>query len=115
MASRGRLCGGVDMGRLGNHGEKWTVNYLTRPVPRPATFSRMRRRFGDRHRRQRPGDGRQGEVVFCPLVPWQFDPKKQMNLKRSSRCSSCLVTRLLEGLSFDAPEEWDDPYRFFRW
>jgi hypothetical protein len=23
--------------------------------------------------------------------------------------------RWLEGLYLDAPEEWDDPYRFFRW
>jgi hypothetical protein len=83
-------------------------------------------------------------VVFCQLVPWQFDQKKQMNLKRTFRRASCLVTRLaanmgvaestpilvrfrrpveaskgekrwLDGLYLDAPEEWDDPYRFFRW
>jgi hypothetical protein len=83
-------------------------------------------------------------VVFCQLVPWQFDPTKQMNLKRTFRCSSRLVTRLatnmgvssstpilvrfhnpveavkgerrwLDGLYLDVPEEWDDPYRFFRW
>src|SRR5205814_5307572 len=29
-------------------------------------------------------------VVFCQLVPWQFDPTKQMNLKRTFRRSSCL-------------------------
>ena len=23
--------------------------------------------------------------------------------------------RWLEGLYLDTPEEWDDPYRFFRW
>ncbi len=86
----------------------------------------------------------QGDVVFCQLVPWQFDPTKQMNLKRTFRCSSRLVTRLaanlgaagaapildrfrnpaeaskgenrwLQGLYLDAPVEWDDPYRFFRW
>src|SRR5271163_3225638 len=33
-------------------------------------------------------------VVFCQLVPWQFDPKKQMNLKRTFRRASALVTRL---------------------
>jgi beta-galactosidase/beta-glucuronidase len=84
------------------------------------------------------------DVVFCQLVPWQFDPKKQMNLKRTFRRCSCLVTRLaanmgaagptpilarfrspveaskgerrwLDGLYLDAPEEWDEPYRFFRW
>jgi hypothetical protein len=81
-------------------------------------------------------------VIFCQLVPWQFDPKKQTNLKRTFRRASGLVTRLaanmgaagatpllarfrirseenekrwLDGLYLDAPEEWDDPYRFFRW
>jgi hypothetical protein len=83
-------------------------------------------------------------VVFCQLVPWQFEQKKQMNLKRTFRRASCLVTRLaanmgvaiptpvlarfhspvkagqaeqrwLEGLYLDVPEEWDDPYRYFRW
>jgi hypothetical protein len=81
-------------------------------------------------------------VVFCQLVPWQFDQTKQMNLKRTFRRSSYLTTRLaanlgaggqtpilarfrspvakdeqrwLEGLYLDVPEEWDDPYRFFRW
>ena len=83
-------------------------------------------------------------VVFCQLVPWQFDPKKQMNLKRTFRRASVLVTRLaanmgaagstpllarfrtaveaskseerwLTGFYLDVPEEWDDPYRFFRW
>ena len=83
-------------------------------------------------------------VVFCQLAPWQFDNVKQMNLKRTFRRTSFLVTRLLgnlgaagstpvlarfhspasaakpekrwlEGLYLDQPEEWDDPYRFFRW
>ncbi len=83
-------------------------------------------------------------VVFCQLVPWQFEPKKQMNLKRTFRRVSALVTRLaanlgvagstpllgrfaspvqparpeqrwLDGLYLDVPEEWDDPYRYFRW
>jgi hypothetical protein len=82
-------------------------------------------------------------VVFCQLAPWQFDPKQQ-NLKRVYRRVSFLVSRLLanmgvagatpllnrfrspvipgrgekrwlEGLYLDQPEEWDDPYRFFRW
>jgi hypothetical protein len=93
------------------------------------------------------GDGvlaREGGAVFCQLVPWQFDPKKQMNLKRTFRRSSYLLTRLvanlgvpgstplltdfarpvsagggeqrwLDGLYLDTPEEWDDPYRFFGW
>jgi hypothetical protein len=83
-------------------------------------------------------------VVFCQLVPWQFDPKKAMNLKRTFRRAAYLVTRLaanmgavgatpllarfrspveagknekrwLDGLYLDVPEEWDDPYRYFRW
>jgi hypothetical protein len=81
-------------------------------------------------------------VVFCQLVPWQFDAIKQMNLKRTFRRTACLVTRLaanmgavgatpvlarfrnpvaaaerrwLDGFYLDIPEEWDDPYRFFRW
>ncbi|HZY89362.1 MAG TPA: hypothetical protein VFE78_31355, partial [Gemmataceae bacterium] len=83
-------------------------------------------------------------VVFCQLLPWQLGPKKQMNLKRTFRRAAGLVTRLaanmgaagptpllsrfrapveapgsekrwLDGLYLDAPEEWDDPYRYFRW
>jgi hypothetical protein len=82
-------------------------------------------------------------VVFCQLLPWQLGPQKQMNLKRTFRRTAGLVTRLaanmgaagdtplldrfrapvaaggekrwLDGLYLDAPEEWDDPYRYFRW
>jgi hypothetical protein len=83
-------------------------------------------------------------VVFCQLAPWQFDASKQMNLKRTFRRASFAVSRLLAnqgvhgsapllerfhspvadanserrwlaGLYLDQPEEWDDPYRFFRW
>ena len=83
-------------------------------------------------------------VVFCQLAPWQADYKQQYNLKRTYRRASFLVTRLLsnmgvagstpllaqfhspldaakpekrwlDGLYLDAPEEMDDPYRFFRW
>jgi hypothetical protein len=81
-------------------------------------------------------------VIFSQLVPWEFDHKQQ-NTKRTYRRASFLVTRLLanmgvsgptpilqrfrnptvakwgkrwmEGLYLDSPEEWDDPYRFFRW
>jgi beta-galactosidase len=92
-----------------------------------------------------------GSVVFCQLVPWQFDWQQPggdpeapalLNLKRTYRRSSFLVARLLanlgvagatpllervsrpvtagetrwlEGLYVDTPEEWDDPYRAFRW
>jgi hypothetical protein len=95
------------------------------------------------------GDGvlakaKNANIVFCQLVPWQFDPNKQSNLKRTYRRASFIVTRLLanlgvsgtapvlerfhtpvdagkaekrwlDGLYLDRPEEWDDPYRFFRW
>jgi hypothetical protein len=83
-------------------------------------------------------------VVFCQLVPWHFDLRRSANLKRTHRRTACLVTRLLanmgvrgstpllsrfskpvtavrqegrwlEGFYLDRPEEWDDPYRFFRW
>jgi hypothetical protein len=81
-------------------------------------------------------------VVFCQIAPWQFDGTKQSNLKRTHRRASFLVSRLLanmgvagstplldrfhqpvdatekrwlDGLYLDHPEEWDDPYRFFRW
>jgi hypothetical protein len=93
------------------------------------------------------GDGvlaEQSGIVYCQLVPWQFEGAKQMNLKRTHRRVSFLVSRLLanlgvagstplldrfnqpvdsargeqrwlEGFYLDRPEEWDDPYRFFRW
>jgi hypothetical protein len=83
-------------------------------------------------------------VVFCQLAPWQFDARRSSNLKRTYRRTAVLVQRLLanmgvasatpilgrfhrpvsdpererrwqEGLYLDRPEEWDDPYRFFRW
>jgi hypothetical protein len=84
-------------------------------------------------------------VVFCQLVPWQFDfRKEQHNIKQTFRRSTYLLSRLignigvesstalldrfnqpvdagkaekrwLDGLYLDQPEEWDDPYRFFRW
>jgi len=81
-------------------------------------------------------------VVFCQLVPWEFDWQKQVNLKRTYRRSSFLLARLLanlgvagatpllervskpvtagekrwlEGMYLETPVEWDDPYRSFRW
>jgi hypothetical protein len=85
-----------------------------------------------------------GRVVFCQLAPWQFDPKGPMNGKRTFRRAASLLSRLLgnmgvagstpvlarfrspadaaggekrwlDGFYLDTPEEWDDPYRFFRW
>jgi hypothetical protein len=83
-------------------------------------------------------------VVFCQLEPWQFDNLNQENLRRTHRRASFLLARVLANMgvaastplldrfnqpvngpstrqrwlaSFyvDQPEEWDDPYRFFRW
>jgi hypothetical protein len=83
-------------------------------------------------------------VVFCQLAPWQFDYQNNFGLKRTFRRTSFLLNRLLanlgaagatplldrfrtpagaskpesrwlDGLYLDTPEEWDDPYRFFRW
>ncbi len=87
--------------------------------------------------------GGRGTVVFCQLVPWQFDFAHSHNLRRTYRRSSFLLSRLLanagvagstplldrfstpvggqdehrylSGMYLDTPEEWDDPYRFFRW
>ena len=86
-----------------------------------------------------------GNVVLCQLVPWQLDySREQHNVKQTYRRTSFMLSRLLsnigvastvplldsfktpvtpekaekrwlEGLYVDIPEEWDDPYRFFRW
>ncbi len=84
-----------------------------------------------------------GNVVFCQLAPWHLDYSgEKMNIKRTYRKLSYCTTRLLanmgaagqtpllahvsqpvgegeqrwlDGLYLDVPEEWDDPYRFFRW
>ncbi|HEY6226354.1 MAG TPA: hypothetical protein VI282_04445, partial [Verrucomicrobiae bacterium] len=84
-----------------------------------------------------------GSIIFCQFVPWQFDGD-QSNLRRTRRHASVLLSRLLanlggesktpilarfgapvdatkkeqrwsDGLYLDQPQEWDDPYRFFRW
>ncbi len=82
-------------------------------------------------------------LTFSQLAPWQFDYAKNYGLKRTFRRTAFLITRLacnlgahsetplltrwssppaatergrwLEGFYLDQPEEWDDPYRFFRW
>jgi hypothetical protein len=90
------------------------------------------------------GDADKSSVVFCQFAPWQVDPRDEPNLRRTFRRNSFLLTRLLAnmgvagevpllerfhtpanakqtekrwltGLYLDVPEEWDDPYRFFRW
>ena len=82
-----------------------------------------------------------GNSVICGLAPWQF-PADQQSFKRTFRRSAFTLSRLLSnmnadirtplinrfhgvvdkdeqrwlnGLYLDQPEEWDDPYRFFRW
>ena len=81
-------------------------------------------------------------MVFCQMAPWDYGPNPQMNLRRTYRRAAFLVSRLLgdmglgattpilerfakpvdakemrwlDGLYIDRPQEWDDPYRFFRW
>ena len=83
----------------------------------------------------------EGRTVICALAPWQF-PADQQSFKRTFRRSAFTLARLLgnmnvdlqtplpdrfhgqvgkdekrwlNGLYLDQPEEWDDPYRFFRW
>jgi len=86
-----------------------------------------------------------GKSVFCQIVPWQLDySREQHNVKQTYRRTSFMLSRLmgnmgisssvpildhistpvvadknekrwLDGLYVDVPEEWDDPYRFFRW
>lgn len=84
-----------------------------------------------------------GHVVFSQIAPWQFDYSGgRMNVKRTFRNVARMTARLLgnlgagmrtpllarfaapvaegekrwlNGLYMDVPEEWDDPYRFFRW
>jgi hypothetical protein len=79
----------------------------------------------------------EGNTVHCELAPWQFDYSDgKMNAKRTFRNFARMTARLLGNLGtemrtpilerfakgsgdgrlyMDAPGEWDDPYRFFRW
>ena len=83
-------------------------------------------------------------IVFYQIAPWHFANNKQPNFRRTFRRTSFLLSRLmgnmgaesatpmlqrfnqpmkdvnlekrwLDGFYLDTPEEWDDPYRFFRW
>ena len=85
-----------------------------------------------------------GAVTLFQLAPWRFASAHQMNLRRTHRRLAVAFnrwlgnlgaagttpllerfsrpvrpepkeSRWLEGLYLDRPEEWDDPYRFFRW
>jgi beta-galactosidase len=84
-----------------------------------------------------------GEVILCQIAPWDFSDAP-LNQKRTHRRVSFLLSRLLanlgatsstpllerfhepvsdptlknrclSGLYLDTPNEWDDPYRHFRW
>jgi beta-galactosidase len=83
------------------------------------------------------------EVVFVQMTPWQFS-NNQQGTRRTFRRSAAMLNqvvanlgaagsttilerlskpvdpskkeqRWLNGFYLDQPEEWDDPYRFFRW
>jgi hypothetical protein len=84
-----------------------------------------------------------GRTAYAALAPWDFDYSAgRMNAKRTFRNFARMAARLfgnlgaemktpllerfsrpvaaderrwLDGLYMDTPEEWDDPYRFFRW
>jgi hypothetical protein len=68
-----------------------------------------------------------GDTIHMQLAPWHFDYSGgRMNQKRTFRNFARTTARLLGNLSvemrglggrlyMDEPEEWDDPYRFFRW
>ena len=45
----------------------------------------------------------------------QIDQEQQQWLRRSAAVASGEPNRWLHGFYLDEPEEWDDPYRFFRW
>jgi hypothetical protein len=88
-------------------------------------------------------EAEKGRVVLCQIPPWEFGDEPA-NLKRTHRRASFALSRLLgnlgadfstpllerfhnpvvdqatpnrclSGLYIDKPEEWDDPYRHFRW
>jgi beta-galactosidase len=81
-------------------------------------------------------------ILFCQIVPWEFKDVGKPNIKKTRRHLAFLTSRLLSnmgaqsenllvgrfsapprdhekrfahGLYLDQPEEWDYPYRFFRW
>ena len=89
-----------------------------------------------------PAGASDGRTVFFQLIPWRLDYHAAYDLKRTYRRASFALTRLLansgvsgstplverfgqpevagekrwlNGLYLDEPQEWDDPYRFFRW
>jgi hypothetical protein len=69
----------------------------------------------------------EGNTIHMQLAPWHFDYSGgKMNQKRTFRNFARMTARVLGNLGvemrglggrlyMDDPEEWDDPYRFFRW
>jgi hypothetical protein len=82
------------------------------------------------------------DTVLCQVAPWRLDYTRNYGLKKTFLRSSFAVNRLLAnmggagatpllerfatppradekrwltGFYLDIPEEWDYPYRFFRW
>ncbi len=89
------------------------------------------------------GESYGGKIVLCQMAPWLFSDERP-NTKRTHRRASFTLTRLLadlgvsastplvervhspvsdpiretrwlSGFYMDTPDEWDDPYRHFRW
>jgi hypothetical protein len=89
------------------------------------------------------GESYGGKIVLCQTSPWGFSDERP-NTKRTHRRASFAVARLLanlgvsastpllervrspvsdparetrwlSGFYMDTPDEWDDPYRHFRW
>ncbi len=80
-------------------------------------------------------------IAFIQVVPWRFQEPGPMNQRRTHRRASFALSRVLANVGvisktdlldhltrpvdqekrrlsapyLDVPEEWDDPYRFFRW
>lgn len=67
-------------------------------------------------------------AVICNFVPWDFKADGPSNQRRTFRRAAVTLARVLanagveqavgaapDALYLDTPQEWDDPYRFFRW
>jgi hypothetical protein len=46
--------------------------------------------------------GREGNVVFCQLAPWQFDYKSHYHMKQTFRRTSYLLERVLSNMGVSA-------------
>jgi len=45
---------------------------------------------------------KEGKIVFCQLIPWQFDYKSYYNLKKSFLRTSFLITRVLGNMGVNS-------------